>query len=188
MNYRQKLILEKLAARDYMTIEALAQEFGVSKMTIHRDLAALQQAGFVLKQYGKVTAMPKRNSSWADQCQMCGQKIKEQNAFTLVSAEGNLYRLCCPHCGLMAYRQHGDSWQTLATDFLHGHVITAFQAHYLIDLELTICCSPTVLAFDSRAEALKFQKGFGGRVVDFYQAVEFINQNPIRSQIHGGSQ
>jgi nitrous oxide reductase accessory protein NosL len=53
--------------------------------------------------------------------------------------------------------------------------MTAAQAHYLIDPELTICCSPSVLAFSSHEEALKFQKGFGGRIVNFHLAIEFLN-------------
>lgn len=175
MNYRQKLILEKLNQTEIVTIATLAKELAVSKMTIHRDLETLQQAGLIVKQHGKVSATAKLRLDDPTLCSMCGQKIKERHTFTIIDTEGKKIHLCCPHCGLIAYSRQVNRWQTLATDFIHGHVMTAAQAHYLIDPELTICCSPSVLAFSSHEEALKFQKGFGGRIVNFHLAIEFLN-------------
>lgn len=180
MNYRQKLILDKLNQVEVVSIATLAQELAVSKMTIHRDLAALQQAGLILKQHGKISATAKLSGYDASLCSMCGQKIKERNAFTIIDAEGRKFNFCCPHCGLIMYSRQANSWQILATDFLHGHVITASEAHYLIDPDLTICCSPSVLAFSSHGEALKFQQGFGGRIVNLHLAVEFLTQSTIK--------
>ena len=181
MNYRQKLILDKLNQSEVVTIATLAKELAVSKMTIHRDLEGLRQAGLILKQHGKVSATAKLRRDDPTLCAMCGQKIKERHTFTIIDTEGKKFHLCCPHCGLMAYTRQANSWQMLATDFLLGHVITAAQAHYLIDPELTICCSPSVLAFSSHEEALKFQKGFGGQIVNFHQAIQFLTQSTINS-------
>lgn len=181
MNYRQKLILDKLTQSEVVSIATLAQELAVSKMTIHRDLAALQQAGLILKQHGKVSATAKLSGYDDSLCSMCGQRINERNTFTIIDAEGRKLYFCCSHCGLMVYSRQANSWQILATDFIHGHVMTASQAHYLIDPDLTICCSPSVLAFSSHEEALKFQKGFGGRIVNLQLAVEFLTQSTINS-------
>lgn len=180
MNYRQKLILDKLNHTEVVTIAALAQELAVSKMTIHRDLAALQQAGLILKQHGKVSATAKLSGYDPTLCSICGQKIKERNTFTIIDTEGRKYHFCCPHCGLLAYSRQANNWQILATDFIHGHVMTASQAHFLIDPDLTICCSPSFLAFSSPEEALKFQKGFGGRIVNLHLAVEFLTQSTLK--------
>lgn len=179
LNYRQKRILERLAQEEVLSIAVLAQELSVSKMTIHRDLDALLEAGMVLKQHGKVSATSKLRGEDASLCQMCDRKIKEQSAYTLITADGKKVRLCCPHCGLIAHSRLGDVWQGLATDFLHGHVVTASQAYYLVEPELTICCSPSVIAFASADEAKKFQKGFGGQIVNFNLAVEFLTKRHL---------
>ncbi|MCX8061163.1 MAG: DeoR family transcriptional regulator [Anaerolineales bacterium] len=176
MNYRQKRILEKLAQEDVLSIAALAQELSVSKMTIHRDLDALSRAGLISKQHGKITATARLRGVDPSLCQMCDRKIKERNVYILIGADGKKVHLCCPHCGLIAYSHGEDVWQCFATDFLHGHVITASQAHYLFEPDLRICCSPSVLAFASVEEAQKFQKGFGGQIVDFNLAVELLTK------------
>ncbi len=146
-------------------------------MTIHRDLAGLQAAGLIHKHHGKITATARLRGNDPTQCSLCGQKIKERNTFTMIDTEGKKLHLCCPHCGLMAYSRQMNIWQTFATDFIHGHVLTASYAYYLVESELMICCSPSVLAFSSREEALKLQKGFGGKVVDFQMAIEFLTHN-----------
>lgn len=174
MNYRQKLILEKLAQEDVLTIASLAQELSVSKMTIHRDLDALQRAGLVQKGHGKVSLTAKLRGDDSIHCQMCGHPNRENLIFTIFTNDGKKAHFCCPHCGLMAYSHQENLWQTLATDFLYGHTITAPQAQYLINPDLKICCSPSVLAFASAEDALKFQNGFGGQVVNFNQAVDFL--------------
>ena len=54
-NYRHKLILEKLkACRSALTAD-LSAEFGVSKITIRRDLDALAERGFLLRSHGGAT-------------------------------------------------------------------------------------------------------------------------------------
>lgn len=44
---RQRRILELTEAQGYVTIEALAQSFGVSAQTVRRDIIALDQAGLL---------------------------------------------------------------------------------------------------------------------------------------------
>lgn len=82
---------------------------------------------------------------------------------------------------MMAVSRVDEGWQSLATDFLHGHVITASQAHYLVLSDLTICCSPSVLAFAKKEEAIKFQVGFGGRILDFHLALDFVTHGVLPS-------
>ncbi len=175
--HRQNFILEKLKKAEFITISSLAEQLAVSKMTVHRDLDELEQAGLILKQHGKVLATSKLKGNDPSICLMCNRKVKERNAFTLITNDGNKLYLCCPHCGLIAYSHREDVWQMLVTDFLHGHVMTASDAYYLIGHELTICCSPSVLAFASEKEAFNFQKGFGGRVVDVHAAIAYLTHS-----------
>lgn len=55
---RQRLITERVVAEGSCTAQDLANEFGVSIMTIHRDLDVLQKRGIVRKFHGGVTAQP----------------------------------------------------------------------------------------------------------------------------------
>lgn len=55
---RQRLITERVVAKGSCTAQELAVEFGVSIMTIHRDLDELQRRGIVRKFHGGVTAQP----------------------------------------------------------------------------------------------------------------------------------
>lgn len=55
---RQRLITERVVAKGSCTPQELASEFGVSIMTIHRDLDELQRRGIVRKFHGGVTAQP----------------------------------------------------------------------------------------------------------------------------------
>lgn len=55
---RQRLITERVVARGSCSAQELAAEFGVSIMTIHRDLDQLERRGIVRKFHGGVTAQP----------------------------------------------------------------------------------------------------------------------------------
>lgn len=61
-------------------------------------------------------------------------------------------------------------------DFLHGHMISANQAIYLLGSDLNICCVPTILTFGSRLEAERFQKGFGGTLATMEEARRYITE------------
>jgi len=52
---RRRLILEQIIRSGSAQVEELASRFGVSRMTIHRDLDALTELGMVRKQHGGVT-------------------------------------------------------------------------------------------------------------------------------------
>jgi hypothetical protein len=62
----------------------------------------------------------------------------------------------------------------LAADFLHGRMINVRTATFLVDPDLTVCCTPTVLCFQRRDEAEKFQSGFGGEIMDLPNTRSFL--------------
>lgn len=55
---RRALIRDRVRADGFVRTSALAEEFGVSVMTIHRDLDALQTQGWLARVRGGATAMP----------------------------------------------------------------------------------------------------------------------------------
>ncbi|SDM67260.1 DeoR/GlpR family DNA-binding transcription regulator [Allokutzneria albata] len=55
---RRRVIRERVTAEGFLRIQDLAEEFGVSVMTVHRDFDALQAQGWLRKVRGGATAVP----------------------------------------------------------------------------------------------------------------------------------
>lgn len=55
---RRSEIMRLVMARGSISIAEISQRFGVSKMTVHRDLGVLESRGLVRKERGSVTAEP----------------------------------------------------------------------------------------------------------------------------------
>jgi len=172
---RQEKILARLSEKETCTIQELAEQLSVSAMTIHRDLDKLSEQGEVVKVHGGAMLRPSAMPTDApSMCPMCQQRVREQLAFSLQFDDGSSRRACCPHCGLMMLNMNTPDVM-LATDFLHGNKVNALQAFYLIKPALQTCCSPAVISFISRNDAERFQQGFGGELMDFVAARDFLS-------------
>lgn len=172
---RQEKIAAHLSETETCTIQELAEEFSVSSMTIHRDLDKLSEQGEVIKVHGGVMLRPSPKATDAPStCPMCQQGVREQLAFSLQFDDGSSKQACCPHCGLMMLNMDEPSLM-LATDFLHGNKVNAVQAIYLVKPILKTCCSPAVISFELREDAQRFQQGFGGELMDFVAARDFLS-------------
>jgi nitrous oxide reductase accessory protein NosL len=75
----------------------------------------------------------------------------------------------------MLQSQTPDVRQAMTADFLHPHMVSAKQATYVIQSELTVCCAPSVLSFGSQQDAEKFQLGFGGTLASMDEAIHFLH-------------
>ncbi|MFZ5808752.1 MAG: DeoR family transcriptional regulator [Chloroflexota bacterium] len=169
---REKRILEYLAQKEHVSIQELAAHLSVSLMTVHRDLNRLAAEGRVRKSHGEVSlATPGSQTSG---CAMCGKLVVDRTAFMVNLGTGIQKRTCCAHCGLLLYQQIGGL--PLAADFLHDYMVSAAQAIYLIQSDLTVCCMPSVFVFGERSEAEKFRLGFGGKLVDMTEAIRFLSE------------
>lgn len=174
---REKQILEYLQKKGNASIQQLADAFGVSNMTIHRDLNKLSQAGRILKKHGGAT-LPRKGNKLQEEissCAMCGKLVSQRTVFIVKYENGEEKRACCAHCGLMMVSRGKNIWQSLTADYLFGHMISAGQATYVSGSDVNICCVPSVLAFGSKQDAEKFQKGFGGRVSDMEETVRYLH-------------
>lgn len=174
---RETKILEYLKENGKASIQDLVEAFGVSNMTIHRDLNKLVEAGQVQKKHGGVVLADRASqlAAGAGACDMCGKPIPERTLFLLNLENGEQKRACCSHCGLMMIQSRTDqAWQSLTVDFLHGHMVSTTQAFYLFGSDVSVCCVPSILSFGSRQDAEKFQKGFGGMLVNMDEAVQHL--------------
>ena len=66
---------------------------------------------------------------------MCNKPISERTVFIVRLESGEQKRACCAHCGLMIQSQAKDAMQSLTADYLHGHIISADQAVYILGSE-----------------------------------------------------
>lgn len=171
---REKKILEYLQEHGSASIQELVEVFGVSNMTIHRDLDKLAKVGQVQKKHGGATLAEKSNAK-DDTCAMCGKPVSERTLFLLKLENGEEKRACCAHCGLMLQSRESSVWQSFTADYLRGHIVSAGQAVYVIGSDLNVCCVPSILSFGSQADAEKFQKGFGGTLATMEQAVHYLH-------------
>ncbi len=173
LNQRQRTILDTLAAQGSVDTGELARTLGVSPMTIHRDLDQLARAGQVRKMRGG--AVPAEPRELDGVCLACYGALNPRTQVVLHLADGSQRRACCPHCGLMALSQ-GTLGVTsvLVTDFLHGRMVNGRTASYLAIPDITICCTPTLLAFEDAQDAQRFQAGFGGQLLSLEEATAFL--------------
>lgn len=172
---RQEQILTWLQKEQRITIEALAERLGVSIMTIHRDLDALARTGKVEKVRGAVQVATRgMPGEAAHQCALCAMPVPPRTSFMINTASGQQVYGCCPHCGLLLLERHPDTTLVLTRDFLYGRMVNAGDATYLIDSAVVVCCSPSVLCFAGEQDARRFQQGFGGSVLDFESARDYL--------------
>lgn len=174
--HRQQKILDLLKAQGSATIQELAEALHVSAMTVHRDLDKMRLAGLIEKTHGG--AMLASSSSPSQGCAACGKRVAERTTFVLHLRDGGQRRACCAHCGLILLGQSGQVTYALTADFLHGHMVDAFQATYVLQSDLVVCCGPSAFSFLSPAEAERFQKGFGGIVANAEMAIRFFQHPP----------
>jgi len=174
---RHQQILKRLQEHGIVHIHELSQTFSVSEMTIHRDLDQLETEGRLRKVRGGAVPVPASTpAASSETCFMCHTAPRSQTQMTLHLAKGSVQRACCPHCGLHGLMMLGDQVvSAFVADFLRGNAINAQAATYVVEPAVAICCTPTVLAFQDQNDAQRFQRGFGGQVLDIAGAMQFLN-------------
>lgn len=169
---REKKILELIRQKGSVSIQELADMLSVSTMTIHRDLNRLEKKGQVRKWHGGASLAGDELGEGT--CAMCGKSTQEKKVFIIYLSDGGQKVTCCAHCGLMLLTVTKGAWQSMTMDYLHGHMVSANKAVYLIGCDLTVCCIPTILTFGSRQEAEQFQTGFGGTLASMDDAIQHL--------------
>ena len=180
---RRKIILENLEASGRVRVGNLSNSLGVSRMTIHRDLSLLAEKGLLEKVFGGAVAVGSEIST-RDGCAMCKRETLERTAVVVQCEDGLQLKACCPHCGIMLLSARTEVVSALATDFLHGRMINVRTATFLVEPDLTVCCTPTVICFQRHDEAVNFQKGFGGEVMDLERTQAHLRESMALGHHH----
>ena len=150
-------------------------------------LAAIGLASYVAYRY---ETRPNPNF-----CNICNRPIHPGMSF-LVQTDGHTERACCPRCGMHYALNHPGKDQRLwATDMNSGKMIPAETAYYDEGGNINYCathgeavqrqpqgvsvrdydrCLPTLVAFQTRAEAETYQREHGGRVLNYAEALQSV--------------
>lgn len=173
---RQQQIIAWLQTEKRLTIKQLVDRFNVSGMTVHRDLDRLAQEGKVIKVHGgaELVAQESGVGEGTAVCQLCGGHVMARTAFTVMRQDGEKLCACCPHCGILLMQQIEDIGSALTPDFLHGRRVNVYQAYFVVGSEVQVCCLPSTICFATQAEAGKFQRGFGGDVMNYIEAAAHL--------------
>ncbi|RMA97681.1 NosL protein [Hydrogenothermus marinus] len=176
---RKKRILEILREKNEVTAKELANVFKVSEMTIYRDIKQLEKTGEIIRKHGSILLNTKENkeSKTVDTCPICEKAITRSHPYKIVIEDKKTLEACCEHCGFLLHKKYEDKEVSAITyDFITENPITAFNAYFVVASSAKPCCSPSVIPFSSKEDAEKFAKGFGGKVLNFFEAYnEIVN-------------
>jgi DeoR family transcriptional regulator, copper-sensing transcriptional repressor len=175
---RQQQILTWLEDEGTLRVSDISSRLGVSEMTVYRDLKPLLESNKIKKTSNGISAVIQDEPSWKNRCVYCLKPATNRKSVQLIKADHTIEQTCCPHCGLLRYQDiENEVAQIMCRDFLTDVTISGKTATYLIDADLNLnCCQPQVIAFDSPKQASQFQKGFGGTLHSFHEAISFISK------------
>ena len=128
------------------------------------------------------------SAEMAGKCSLCGMNLagNENTAYEIVYMDGTQETYCCPHCGLYEHAMKKDSVKSArARCFISGEWMDPDQAVFLFKSSAVPACAPSWIAFGDKAEAEKFQKGFGGTLYSFEEALTERAKMPKGMEMKG---
>lgn len=174
---RKNKILTWVEQEKTLKITELSNRLNVSEMTVYRDLKPLIEEKKIIKTSNGIALLP-ANIVSNQTCSYCFKESNTRHSVQLVVMNHQIVHTCCSHCGLLYFEENEDKiTQILCKDYLTDTTISGKMATFLIDSDLLLnCCQPQVIPFQSRKQALQFQKGFGGEISSFIEAVFAIKK------------
>jgi len=116
--------------------------------------------------------------SWSGEskrCIVCGMDVSKypHTKYVVTTTEGREFITCGVQCGLTLHLQLKEKFKSaMATDLLGNRSFDAQKGFYVYKSTVITDMAPGFIAFVTRANAEKFQKGFGGKVVTYQEALD----------------
>jgi len=193
---RRKEILEWLEREKSLSLAEIVDRFGVSKMTAHRDLEALECRNALKRIHGGVVALekPARRGTAVEaesvnlgNCVICYRPSSQKLLYSLTLVNGEQRITCCPHCGVSAHIAFGDQVaMALTADFLSGRPHPAQATTFVLGSIASPCCLPSMLTFEDPEMAKRFQGGFGGLLGGLDDAIRYLKEEMSLHRDGGG--
>jgi nitrous oxide reductase accessory protein NosL len=108
-------------------------------------------------------------------CIVCGMDVSKypHTKYVVTTTEGKEFVTCGVQCGLTLHLRLKEKFKTaMATDLLSNRSMDTQKGFYVYKSTVITDMAPGFISFVTRANAEKFQKGFGGKVVTYQEALE----------------
>jgi len=108
-------------------------------------------------------------------CQVCGMDVSKypHTKYVVTTTEGKEFITCGVQCGLTLHLRLKEKFKSAtAADLLSNRSFDAQKGFYVYKSTVITDMAPGFISFLTRVNAEKFQKGFGGKVVTYQEALE----------------
>lgn len=108
-------------------------------------------------------------------CIICGMEVSKypHTKYIVTTTDGKEFQTCGVQCGLILHLRLREKFKlATATDLLSNRSFDAQKGFYVYKSTVITDMAPGFISFATRANAEKFQKGFGGKVVTYQEALE----------------
>lgn len=183
---RRQELLTWLDSEKSLSLMDIVARFSISKMTAHRDMEILEQRQLLKRIHGGVVALERAQSRMVVfpmartnqfDCLICRRPASPNLLYSLSLKNGAQHQACCPHCGIAAHLAFGDSiTMAMTADYLFGRPHPVQKSFFVLGSAVAPCCLPSMLTFEREDMARRFQKGFGGVLGLFKDALDFLKQ------------
>ncbi len=183
---RRKELQKWLGQEKSVSLMQIVERFGISKMTAHRDLEALERRNALKRIHGGAVSLDKPASTTSParglypgqgSCVICYRPASQHLFYSLTLMDGEQKLACCPHCGVSAHMMLGDQVSmALTADYLTGRPHPAQSSVFLLGSAAAPCCKPSMLTFEDADMAKRFQTGFGGSIGNLDDAIHFLKE------------
>ena len=116
--------------------------------------------------------------SWSGEvkrCIVCGMDVSKypHAKYVVTTTEGEELFTCGVQCGLTLQLRLKEKFKfAMATDLLNNRSFDAQKGFYVYKSTVITDMAPGFISFLTKVNAEKFQKGFGGKVVTYQEALE----------------
>ena len=116
--------------------------------------------------------------SWSEEikrCILCGMDVSKypHTKYVVRTTEGEEFVTCGVQCGLTLHLRLKEKFKSAtATDIFSNRSFDAQKGFYVYKSTVITDMAPGFISFITRANAEKFQKGFGGKVLTYQEALE----------------
>jgi hypothetical protein len=133
-----------------------------------------------------------RNVASSPNCDVCYRPLHKETYYRIHLSDGEVLDVCCPRCGLRFQEGRHDVVRTEVTDFDTRRLVHGDEAYYVEGSPVHFCshaplaedrsgtqyevswdrCLPSLIAFQSREAAVKFQDQNGGVIKTYDELLE----------------